>query len=93
MSESFRAYGLKADYLTAAKNEERDVLNRKLAKGEINYLFVVDIFNEGVDIPGVNMVLFLRPTDSQTIFSPRLEHKAFVGYCTHRHSRIIIVST
>lgn len=72
MSESFRAYGLKADYLTAAKNEERDVLNRKLAKGEINYLFVVDIFNEGVDIPEVDTVLFLRPTESLTIFLQQL---------------------
>ena len=72
MSESFRAYGLKADYLTAAKNEERDVLNRKLAKGEINYLFVVDIFNEGVDIPEVDTVLFLRPTESLTVFLQQL---------------------
>ncbi|WP_278372583.1 DUF3427 domain-containing protein [Segatella bryantii] len=72
MSESFRAYGLKADYLTAAKNEERDVLNQKLAKGEINYLFVVDIFNEGVDIPEVDTVLFLRPTESLTIFLQQL---------------------
>ena len=72
MSESFRAYGLKADYLTAAKNEERDVLNRKLARGEINYLFVVDIFNEGVDIPEVDTVLFLRPTESLTVFLQQL---------------------
>ena len=35
---------------------------------ELEILFTVDILNEGVDIPGVNMVLFLRPTDSQTIF-------------------------
>ena len=32
----------------------------------------MDILNEGVDIPGVNMVLFLRPTDSQTIFIQQL---------------------
>ena len=35
---------------------------------DLEILFTVDILNEGVDIPGVNMVLFLRPTDSQTIF-------------------------
>lgn len=72
MSESFRAYGLKADYLTAAKNDERDSLNHQLARGEINYLFVVDIFNEGVDIPEVDTVLFLRPTESLTIFLQQL---------------------
>ena len=35
-------------------------------------MFTVDILNEGVDIPGVNMVLFLRPTESSTIFIQQL---------------------
>ena len=39
---------------------------------ELEILCTVDILNEGVDIPGVNMVLFLRPTDSQTIFIQQL---------------------
>ena len=39
---------------------------------DLEMLFTVDILNEGVDIPGVNMVLFLRPTDSQTIFIQQL---------------------
>ena len=39
---------------------------------ELEILFTVDILNEGVDIPGVNMVLFLRPTDSQTVFIQQL---------------------
>lgn len=42
------------------------------AEGTIEILFAVDILNEGVDIPGVNMVLFLRPTDSSTIFIQQL---------------------
>lgn len=52
---------------------------------DLEILFTVDILNEGVDIPGVNMVLFLRPTDSQTIFIQQLgrglrkyENKDFV---------------
>lgn len=51
----------------------------------IEILFSVDILNEGVDIPGVNMVLFLRPTESSTIFIQQLgrglrkfENKSFV---------------
>lgn len=72
MAESFKSFGFKADYLTASKNDERNNLNRKLANGEINYLFVVDIFNEGVDIPAVDTVLFLRPTESLTIFLQQL---------------------
>ena len=39
---------------------------------ELEILFTVDILNEGVDIPGVNMVLFMRPTDSQTVFIQQL---------------------
>ncbi|NLC43481.1 MAG: DUF3427 domain-containing protein, partial [Clostridiales bacterium] len=37
-------------------------------QAELEILFTVDILNEGVDIPGVNMVLFLRPTESSTVF-------------------------
>ncbi len=39
---------------------------------ELEMLFTVDILNEGVDIPGVNMVLFLRPTESSTVFIQQL---------------------
>ena len=72
MAECFTTYGFNADYLTADRNDVRNILNQKLAKGEINYLFVVDIFNEGVDIPEVDTVLFLRPTESLTIFLQQL---------------------
>ena len=72
MSEAFCHVGLRAEYLTSDNDIERHTLNKKLAKGEINYLFVVDIFNEGVDIPSVDTVLFLRPTESLTIFLQQL---------------------
>lgn len=71
MAESFNAYGLKADYLTADRND-RELLNKQLSDAKINYLFVVDIFNEGVDIPSVDTVLFLRPTESLTVFLQQL---------------------
>ena len=52
---------------------------------DLEILFTVDILNEGVDIPGVNMVLFLRPTESSTIFIQQLgrglrkyENKSYV---------------
>lgn len=72
MAEKFNSYGLRADFLTSDRDDDRVTLNRKLATGEINYLFVVDIFNEGVDIPEVDTVLFLRPTESLTIFLQQL---------------------
>lgn len=72
MAESFNQAGLKADYLTSANSQNRADLRRKLEKKDINYLFVVDIFNEGVDIPEIDTVLFLRPTQSLTIFLQQL---------------------
>ena len=72
MAEKFLLAGLKADYLTSSNNQNRDNIRYQLLKKEINYLFVVDIFNEGVDIPEIDTVLFLRPTESLTIFLQQL---------------------
>ncbi|MCZ2394226.1 MAG: DUF3427 domain-containing protein [Chitinophagales bacterium] len=72
MAEKFSLAGLKAGYLTSANNQNRDSVRNQLLSKEINYLFVVDIFNEGVDIPEIDTVLFLRPTESLTIFLQQL---------------------
>lgn len=72
MAEKFTLAGLKADYLTSENVGNRNVIKSKLLNKEINYLFVVDIFNEGVDIPDIDTVLFLRPTESLTIFLQQL---------------------
>jgi superfamily II DNA or RNA helicase len=72
MAEKFSLAGLKADYLTSANTQNRDIVRSQLLKKEINYLFVVDIFNEGVDIPEIDTVLFLRPTESLTVFLQQL---------------------
>ncbi len=71
MSESFCKVGLKADYLVSG-TKNRDSLKHRLLSKEINYLFVVDIFNEGVDIPQIDTILFLRPTESLTVFLQQL---------------------
>lgn len=44
----------------------------KLKSGQIKIIFSVDMFNEGVDIPALDMVLFLRPTESPTVFLQQL---------------------
>ncbi len=72
MAEKFTLAGFKADYLTSANNQNRDIVKSQLLNKEINYLFVVDIFNEGVDIPDIDTVIFLRPTESLTIFLQQL---------------------
>jgi superfamily II DNA or RNA helicase len=72
MAEKFSLAGFKADYLTSANNQNRDLVRSQLLNKQINYLFVVDIFNEGIDIPEIDTVLFLRPTESLTIFLQQL---------------------
>ena len=72
MAEKFLLAGLKADYLVSGRTENRKEIRKRLRKKEINYLFVVDIFNEGVDIPEIDTVLFLRPTESLTVFLQQL---------------------
>lgn len=53
-------------------SEDRDVAIEKLKRGEIRVIFSVDMFNEGVDVPSVDMVMFLRPTESPTVFLQQL---------------------
>ena len=64
--------GVKADVLTSDNSNERQQKQQAIRSGEINVLCVVDIFNEGVDIPEVDTLLFLRPTESLTIFLQQL---------------------
>jgi superfamily II DNA or RNA helicase len=72
MAEKFNLAGLKAVYLTSKNSSERDKIRESFKKKDFNYLFVVDIFNEGVDIPEIDTVLFLRPTESLTVFLQQL---------------------
>ena len=72
MAEQFQAHDLRAAWLTSENSEQRDKLKQQLDEGKINYLFVCDMFNEGVDIPSVDTVLFLRPTESLTVFLQQL---------------------
>lgn len=59
---------LYADVSSSIRNQAQD----QLVKGEIKFIFVVDLYNEGVDIPEVNTILFLRPTESLTVFLQQL---------------------
>lgn len=52
--------------------EERNTAIEKLKSGEIRVIFSVDMFNEGVDITNVDMVMFLRPTESPIVFLQQL---------------------
>jgi superfamily II DNA or RNA helicase len=72
MVEQFLLKGIKTDVLTSDNSHERQQKQQAIRSGDINVLCVVDIFNEGVDMPGVDTLLFLRPTESLTIFLQQL---------------------
>lgn len=73
MAREFRRAGLEAVALTSeSSRKERRSAKRRLRQGALQIIFVVDLYNEGVDIPEVDTVLFLRPTESATIFLQQL---------------------
>lgn len=73
MSDYFNSHNIPAMYLTgSSSDEDRNNAKKRLVNGEIKFIFVVDLYNEGVDIPEVNTILFLRPTESLTIFLQQL---------------------
>ena len=69
MNKQFKRVGYKSKVLTSKTNTtERSNLLNDFKNKKIEILCVVDIFNEGIDIPNINLLLFLRPTLSSTIF-------------------------
>jgi superfamily II DNA or RNA helicase/HKD family nuclease len=73
MARRFREAGIAAAAVTgetATVERERSLL--RLKAGELQVLFTVDLFNEGVDVPEIDTVLFLRPTESATVFLQQL---------------------
>jgi superfamily II DNA or RNA helicase len=73
MAEKLNAAGIPAMALTShTPDDGRKNAIRQLRNRELNFLCVVDLFNEGVDIPEIDTVLFLRPTESLTVFLQQL---------------------
>jgi superfamily II DNA or RNA helicase/HKD family nuclease len=73
MAQQFSDLGLPAVALSAAsRREERSAALRELADGKVRVVFTVDLFNEGIDVPTVDTLLLLRPTDSPTLFLQQL---------------------
>lgn len=76
MAEYFNKKGIPSAAVYSGKQGENaenriDAVN-KLKNNKLNILFTVDMFNEGLDIPSIDTVLFLRPTQSPTIFLQQL---------------------
>ena len=75
MAAEFNKCGIPSTYLTGEDSEEERMRQIQLLESDtdkLNVIFTVDIFNEGIDIPSVNTVLMLRPTESAIVFTQQL---------------------
>ncbi len=73
MKDAFIERGIRADTLLGeTEGDRRPQIVQDFRNGEIQVLFTVDVLNEGFDLPEINLVMFLRPTDSLTIFLQQL---------------------
>lgn len=73
MSRVFNEAGVPSAAVTGSTpQEQRAAALQGLRAGTINAIFAVDILNEGIDIPEIDTVLFLRPTESATVFIQQL---------------------
>lgn len=75
LSKGFNSKGLKTISLSGGNSEEERaaaIIQLESNQNELDYIFTVDIFNEGIDIPSVNQIIMLRPTQSAIIFVQQL---------------------
>jgi len=87
MADYFRSHGYKAVSVHSDSTMRRNDALSKLDQAEIDIIFSVDLFNEGVDLPAIDTVLMLRPTDSKTIFLQQLGR----GLRTHSLKEKLVV--
>ncbi|AUD14906.1 MULTISPECIES: DEAD/DEAH box helicase family protein [unclassified Planococcus (in: firmicutes)] len=73
MDQFFRERGIRSMSLSGGTPaEERKAARAQLDSGELEIIFTVDLFNEGVDIPKVDTLLFIRPTESLTVYTQQI---------------------
>lgn len=73
MAKSFAHAGISA--ATILGDTQRNIRHERLRafrNGKLNFLFTVDVLSEGVDVPEIDLVMFLRPTESMTVFLQQL---------------------
>lgn len=91
MAKAFTKRGIPAVAVYSNSNgefsEDRDIAISKLLRGEIKVIFSVDMFNEGIDVPSIDMVMFLRPTESPVVFLQQLGR----GLRTSRGKEYLVV--
>ena len=72
MADYFTRHGVKAVSVHSRSTVRRNEALAQLEDGKVDVIFSVDLFNEGVDLPAIDTVLMLRPTESKIIFLQQL---------------------
>lgn len=72
MAEHFRREGIRAEAVYRGSTLERSAALEQLEQGRMQVIFSVDLFNEGVDLPAIDTVMMLRPTESKVLFLQQL---------------------
>lgn len=73
MADHFTRHGIDSVAVSGeTPRADREAALRDLAAGKVRFVFSVDLFNEGVDVPSVDTILMLRPTESPTLFLQQL---------------------
>ena len=72
MAERFRREGIRAQAVYRGSTLERSAALEQLEQGSLQVIFSVDLFNEGVDLPAIDTVMMLRPTESKVLFLQQL---------------------
>lgn len=104
MEVEFKKRGIKAISVTSEKNSnelKEDIIKKFKETEDLEVIFTVNIFNEGIDIPCINSILMLRPTASPIIFTQQLgrglrhyENKDFLTVIDFigNHSRAFLIA-
>lgn len=90
MSEEFNKRGINSVFLSSedsVSNRVKCIEKLEDDNDSLEVIFTVDIFNEGVDIPSINTVLFLRPTNSPIVFIQQLGR----GLRKHKNKEFLTV--
>ncbi|HHX34612.1 MAG TPA: DEAD/DEAH box helicase family protein [Gammaproteobacteria bacterium] len=90
MSDYFKRQGVRAGAVYAGSELTRHAALQQLAHGQLDVIFSVDMFNEGTDLPALDTVLMLRPTESKIIFLQQLGRGLRLSTETHKTHVVVL---
>jgi SOS-response transcriptional repressor LexA len=90
MASYFCSKKVKAIAVYSGSATRRSDALKQLSEGEVDIIFSVDLFNEGVDLPAIDTVLMLRPSDSKIIFLQQLGRGLRISPATGKNKLVVL---